>query len=710
MGGLTLKQGRPYPLGAHCDEHGVNFALFSEHATSVSLCLFDALGHAELHRLVMPACSDGVWHGYLAGSPESLASYSYGYRVDGPQAISGTTAVVLPGTTINERGHRFDSAKLLIDPYSRALIGEFVWHPSHETADADNSEYTFKTPVIVDDSFDWGRDRAPRIPLEDSILYEVHVKGFTATHPKVTPEGRGRFEGLCSDPAIAHLKRLGVTAVNLLPVHQALSESPLSARGLVNYWGYNTIGFFAPDRRFARADPVREFKQMVKTLHAAGIEVILDVVYNHTAEGDHRGATLSFKGIDNDSYYHLRFGQPQFYENFTGTGNALDLSHPRVLQMVMDSLRYWVEVMHVDGFRFDLATTLARGTHGFSPRAGFLDAVRQDPVLAGVKLIAEPWDVGFGGYQLGQFPAGWSEWNDRFRDTARSFWLQRSAGRGELASRLAGSSELFRRQGRAPNASVNFITAHDGFTLHDLVSYNHKHNEANGEDNRDGHSDNRSWNCGEEGPSTDPQVLATRERLKRALLATLLLSQGVPMLLGGDEMGRTQLGNNNAYCQDNAINWFDWERVDEALMMYTAQLISIRKRFAQLRRRDWLKGTLTSAGVRDVVWLNRMGEEMTVRQWQEAGRFAFGLILGALEREQSDLMILINGEPGDWTMTLPKGHWVPVLDSTRANGQPVVVDAIEKLRPGAQADVTLAVLTHAQVVLKSRSVMLFERV
>ena len=704
MGGLTLTEGRAFPLGAHFDGDGVNFALFSEHASSVSLCLYDTRGQQEVLRLAMPRCSDAVWHGYLSGSREELAQLSYGYRVDGPPGRASLSGV--PGA---DRGHRFDSTKLLIDPYSRALVGEFQWHPSHSQPDVDNGRFTFKTPVIIDESFDWGCDRPPATPIADSVLYEMHVKGFTAVHPQVAVELRGTYEGLGSDAAVSYLRRLGVTAVSLLPIHQALSEETLEARGMSNYWGYNTIGFFAPDRRFARHDPIREFKSMVRALHAAGMEVILDVVYNHTAEGDHRGPTLSFKGIDNDSYYHLRFGQAEFYENYTGTGNSVNLSHPRVLQMVMDSLRYWVREMHVDGFRFDLASTLARSATGFSARSSFLDAVRQDPVLAGVKLIAEPWDIGFGGYQLGQFPAGWSEWNDRYRDSVRSFWLGRNASRGELASRLAGSSELFNRNGRAPAASVNFIAAHDGFTLHDLVSYNDKHNEANGEGNRDGHSDNRSWNCGIEGETEDSAVLSLRSRLKRAMLATLLLSQGTPMLLGGDEIGRSQRGNNNAYCQDNEINWFDWSRIDRDLLGFTTRLIGLRKRFSQLRRHDWLKGAITSTGYKDVLWLNRQGEEMSVRQWQESGRSSFGLILAAVKPEDSRIMILINGEAADWTMRLPKGHWIAVLDTAQPTGLPALVDTIEKLRLDAQGSGTVAIVTQAQVRLQSRSLMILEQ-
>lgn len=705
MGRLNLSEGRSLPLGAHFDGAGVNFALFSEHASSVSLCLYDAEGQQEELRLVMPRCTDGVWHGYLAGSREQLERFSYGYRVDGPPARS-----IMSGMPGADRGHRFDSTKLLIDPYSRAFAGEFRWHASHSQPDVDNSRYTFKTPLIINQSFDWGADRPPKTAIADSVFYELHVKGFTALHPDVADDLRGTYAGLGSQAAIAYLNQLGVTAVSLLPVHQALSEETLVERGMSNYWGYNTIGFFAPDRRLARHDPVREFKAMVKALHAAGIEVILDVVYNHTAEGDHRGPTLSFKGIDNDSYYHLRFGQAEFYENYTGTGNAVNLSHPRVLQLVMDSLRYWVQEMRVDGFRFDLATTLARSTTGFSARAGFLDAIRQDPILSGVKLIAEPWDIGFGGYQLGQFPAGWSEWNDRYRDSVRSFWLGRSASRGELASRLAGSSELFNRNGRAPSASINFIAAHDGFTLHDLVSYNRKHNEANGEDNRDGHSDNRSWNCGIEGETKDVAVLNLRGRLKRSMLATLLFSQGTPMLLGGDEIGRSQRGNNNAYCQDNKINWFDWSRIDTGLLAFTSRLICLRKRFAQLRSRDWLKGATTASGVKDVLWLNRQGEEMSTRQWQESGRFSFGLILAAVQPDDSGIMILINGEDVDWTMHLPNGHWSAVLDTAEWSGQPELVDALDKLRMDAEGNSTVAIVTKAQVTLRPRSLMIFEQI
>ncbi len=550
--------------------------------------------------------------------------------------------------------------------------------------------------------FDWQDDAPPAIPLDRSVLYEVHVKGFTRLHPEVPQALRGTYEGFSSPPAIAHLKRLGVTAVNLLPVHQSVSEQPLVRKGLANYWGYSTIGFFAPDSRFARHDPVMEFKTMVRELHRAGIEVILDVVYNHTAEGDHRGPTLSMRGLDNRSYYHLRRNLAGHYENYAGTGNALNLGHPRVLQMVMDSLRYWVTEMHVDGFRFDLAATLGRYSHaeggsdgGFDRHAAFFHAMRQDPVLARVKLIAEPWDAGIGGYQLGQFPPGWSEWNDRFRDSVRSFWVSKGSYRGDLARRLEGSSDLFRHAGRRPQASLNYVTAHDGFTLEDLVSYSHKHNEANGEDNRDGSSDNRSWNCGHEGPTDLLMVTALRARLKRALLASLLLSQGVPMLLGGDELGRTQRGNNNAYNQDNDISWFDWSSADDDLIEYTRWLIALRAQYPQLRRTHWLHHRSPGSGEHvpgDAIWLHRLGREMTPAQWEESGRYVFGLRLSPREAHDADLLMLLNAEASDAMFHLPGGGWQLVLDTGQRDG-----------RPERQA------LAEERILLKSRSLTLLER-
>ena len=673
-GNATLEPGSPYPLGAHCSGRGVNFALFSEHARRVLLITFDAKGMHETGRHELVEHTDGVWHGHLPGAGAGLV---YGYRIWGP--------------VDHEKGLRFNPAKLLLDPYARRFVGDFRWTDAHldtgEHAAEDNARDIFKSAVTAcghdalgGQPFDWQDDAPPAIPLDQSVLYEVHVKGFTRLHPEVPAPLRGTYEGFCSAPAIAHLKRLGVTAVNLLPVHQSVSEQPLARRGLVNYWGYSTIGFFAPDFRFARQDPVAEFKTMVRELHRAGIEVILDVVYNHTAEGDHRGPTLSMRGIDNRAYYHLRRNLNSHYENYTGTGNALNLGHPRVLQMVMDSLRYWVTEMHVDGFRFDLAATLGRYVHaeggsegGFDRNAPFFHAIRQDPVLSRVKLIAEPWDAGIGGYQVGQFPAGWSEWNDRFRDTTRAFWVSKGSYRGDMARRLEGSSDLFRHAGRRPQASLNFVTAHDGFTLEDLVSYSHKHNEANGEDNRDGAVDNRSWNCGDEGPTDLLMVLALRARLKRALLASLLLSQGVPMLLGGDELGRTQRGNNNAYNQDNDISWFDWSAADDELIEYTGWLIRLRAQYPQLRRTRWLHhrppGT-DQQSPDDVTWLNRLGREMTAAQADEGGRYVFGLRLGSGVSGEPELLLLLNAEASDTMFHLPTGAWRLVLDTGQRDGRP----------------------------------------
>ncbi len=687
-----LLTGRPWPLGATVTEEGVNFALFSAHATQVWLCLFDDAGR-ETVRLPLPRRTEDVWHGLLPGAGAGL---TYGYRVEGPHAP--------------EHGHRFNPAKLLLDPYARRLAGRFVWSDDHLDNDADNARYTVR--AVVDASeFDWRGDRPPMVPMEDSVLYEVHVKGATMMHPEVPPRDRGRYRGLASPAFVDHLKRIGVTAVNLLPVHQALDERPLVERGLVNYWGYNTLAFFAPDARFAEADPVAEFREMVRGLHEAGIEVILDVVYNHTAEGDHRGPILSFRGIDNACYYRLLPNEPQHYENLTGTGNALDASHPRVMQLVLDSLRYWAQEMHVDGFRFDLATVLGRKAphrgSAFVARAALFQAIAQDPVLARVKLIAEPWDLGPGGYQLGNFPAGWSEWNDRYRDQVRSFWVRKAVYRGEIASRIAGSRDIFGHHRRSPTASINYVASHDGFTLHDVVSYNQRHNEANGEDNRDGVAENHSWNCGVEGPTTLLAITALRARLKRALLATLFLSQGVPMLLGGDEIGRTQGGNNNAYCQDGPVSWFDWAHADASLAAFVAKLAALRRRYPQLRRHTWLEGREDEKGRRDIIWLNRRGEEMNERQWGEWGRYAFGFVLGPMSasdaaaagaspaegaEESPELLVLLNGEASDWNMPIPAGEWRPVLDTGQRDGEP---------------DDTTPV--SGEWLLKARSLALFER-
>ena len=657
-----LLPGLPWPLGAHWDGSGVNFALFSQFATSVILCLFDADGRRETARLTLRERTDQVWHGYLPGiAPGQL----YGYRVDGPYDP--------------DNGHRFNPHKLLLDPYAREIVGDVAADEMQfdderfaTTRDSrDNADSMLKSRV-VHDCFDWGDDRPPRRAWAETVLYEVHVKGFTRNHPEIPGALRGTYAGLASPAALAHLKKIGITAVNLLPVHHHLDEYRLLQLGLSNYWGYNSIGFFAPHPGYASGcdglSAANEFRQMVRTLHAAGIEVILDVVYNHTAESDRFGPTLCFRGIDNCTYYRLKPGQLRIPENHTGCGNMLNLNHPRVLQLVMDSLRYWVTEMHVDGFRFDLAVTLAREDHGFDPRNSFLNAIRQDPALAGVKMIAEPWDIGPDGYQLGRFPPGWAEWNDCYRDTVRNFWLRRHASMGELARRLCGSSELFEHLDRRPQAGINFISAHDGFTLHDLTSYEHKHNQANGEDNRDGHNQNLSWNCGKEGETEDAAVLQLRHRLQRALLATLLVSQGVPMLLGGDELGRSQHGNNNAYCQDNAINWFDWIHADQGLSEFVARLIGLRQEFPQLRRTVWFSGRTQSGQAPDILWLHPGGREMSVADWNDPAQHAFGFLLGAEAGQETPVLCLINAELDAKDFALPPGSWDLRMDSS-ATGQ-----------------------------------------
>ncbi len=545
--------GKPYPLGATWDGEGVNFAVFSEHADEVELCLFDSQGRRELHRVKIREQTDQVWHCYL---PEARPGVLYGYRVHGPYKPS--------------EGLRFNPHKLLLDPYTKQIQGDLKWSDSHfgykigsKTQDLsfdrrDSAPGMLKS-VVIDPAFTWGADRPPRIPWHESLIYEVHVRGFTHRHPEIPQDLRGTYAGMASAPVIDYLKRLGITAVELMPVHCFVDDRSLVEKGLRNYWGYNTIGFFAPEPRYSSTGSLNEFKTMVKCLHSAGIEVILDVVYNHTAEGNQMGPTLSFRGIDNSVYYRVSPDDPRYYVDYTGTGNTLNMRHPRVLQLIMDSLRYWVLEMHVDGFRFDLAATLARELHEVDRLGAFLDIIHQDPVLSQVKLIAEPWDLGEGGYQVGKFPVGWAEWNDRYRDAIRSYWKGDGGQIGELAYRITGSSDLYARSGRRPYASINFVTAHDGFTLKDLVSYNQKHNEANGEDNRDGTDNNRSWNCGVEGPTEDPGVLALRAKQMRNFLATMFFSQGVPMLLAGDSIGHTQQGNNNAYCQDNEISWINWD-------------------------------------------------------------------------------------------------------------------------------------------------------
>jgi isoamylase len=641
---MRVWPGLPYPLGANWDGRGVNFALFSENAQRVELCLFDENG-AEVHRLRMCEYTDEVWHAYL---PEARPGQLYGYRVAGPYEPT--------------RGHRFNHHKLLLDPYAKSVVGDLIWDDSHfgyqiNHPDADlsfdtrdNAPFMPKCRV-VDTAFTWGEDRSPRTDWHASILYEMHVKGFTRLHPDVPEPIRGTFAGLSEPAAVDHLTKLGVTAIELLPIQLFLDDRHLVERGLSNYWGYNTLGFFAPDPRYLTSKYLGEFKTFVQIMHTAGIEVIMDVVYNHTAEGNHMGPTLCFRGIDNASYYHLVRENPRYYMDFTGCGNVFDLRHPRVLQLVMDSLRYWVSEMHVDGFRFDLASTLAREEHGhFDPHCGFLDAVRQDPVLSVVKLIAEPWDVGDGGYRLGGFPAGWAEWNDRYRDTVRRFWKGDDAQVPELATRLTGSADLFDSHGRCPWASLNFVTAHDGFTLMDAVSYNHKHNEANQEDNRDGTDNNNSWNCGEEGPSDDPHIQQLRLRQRRNLMVTMLLSQGVPMLVMGDEFGRSQGGNNNAYCQDNEISWLNWDAITDAdrqFLAFVQHVIRLRREHIVFHRSHFFhKEFIPGTEIRDITWLTPDGSEATAEYWADDSSRYLGYLLRG-EAGELHLTALGEAQPDD---------------------------------------------------------------
>jgi len=653
----------------------VNFSLFSAHATKAEVCLFDAAGEREVARIALPAYTNEVWHGYVQGPG---AGTVYGYRVHGPYAP--------------EAGHRFNPHKLLLDPYARAHIGQLTWNPAcfGYSAGAADGDLTFderdSAPfvprcVVVDRDFDWqGEPNRRPVPWDRTVLYETHVRGYTKRHPDVAAHQQGTFAGLGTPSVIDYIKSLGVTSVELLPIQTFLDDVHLVARGGTNYWGYNTIGFFAPDPRYAsnRAGGLREFKEMVARFHDAGLEVILDVVYNHTAEGNERGPTLSFRGIDNASYYRLQPEQPRLYINDTGTGNTVNLGHPRVIQMVTDSLRYWVTETHVDGFRFDLGTTLARAPNGFDYEGGFLQAAGRDPVLHTVKLIAEPWDVGPGGYQVGAFPPGWAEWNDKFRDTVRGFWRGDLAP-GALAPRLCASADLFNRRGREPWASINFVTAHDGFTLNDLVSYNEKHNEANGEGNNDGTSDNRSWNGGVEGPTADAAIVALRERQMRNMLATLLCSQGTPMLLAGDEFARTQRGNNNAYCQHNYVSWVNWDvpAGGQALIRFVRKLIALRHRYPVLRRDRFVTGQQDeSRGVRDVAWIGASGVELRDEDWSDGSMRCFGMLMdgrvqpaGVVEREGEDgtLLMVLNAhhEPVAFTLPAHRGGsgWSLLIDT-----------------------------------------------
>jgi isoamylase len=672
---LIVWPGKPYPLGATWDGEGVNFALFSEHAEKVDLCLFDEGGRREIHRIPLTEQTDQVWHCYL---PEARPGLPYGYRVRGPYDPS--------------KGHRFNYQKLLLDPYAKQVQNCLKWHDSnfgyrvgHKNLDMSfdrrDSAPGMLKGIVVDPAFTWGADRPPAIPWHKSIIYEVHVKGFTIRHPDVPPALRGTYAGLATAPVIDYFTRLGITAVELMPVHCFIDDRSLVERGLRNYWGYNSIGFLAPEPRFSASGAISEFKTMVKTLHSAGIEVILDVVYNHTAEGNQLGPTLSFRGIDNSVYYRLLAGNERYYMDYTGTGNTLNMRHPRVLQLIMDSLRYWVEEMHVDGFRFDLAATLARELHEVDRLGAFLDIIHQDPLLSQVKLIAEPWDLGEGGYQVGKFPVGWAEWNDQYRDLVRSYWKGDGGLIGELAYRITGSSDLYARSGRRPYASINFVTAHDGFTLQDLVSYNVKHNEANGEDNRDGSDNNRSWNCGVEGLTDDPDINSLRSRQKRNLLATLLLSQGVPMLLAGDAVGHTQRGNNNAYCQDNEISWIDWDpaAVDAELLGFVRKVIGLRKNHPAFRRRNFFQGrAIKGAEIKDILWLRPDGEEMTDEEWKQQSARCLGVFLSGKalqevdERGQPvvdcDFLLLMNADHEEIPFVVPQtpsaAQWLTLVGTS----------------------------------------------
>ncbi len=656
MGGLgPLGAGRDWPLGATVDAHGINFAVFSAHAQRIELCLFDAAGHTELARLALPGHCHVVFHGHLAGAGPGLV---YGLRAHGPWRP--------------ERGHRFNPAKLLLDPYARDVVGPFSWTPAHFGADAehpshpdprDNARQAWKARV-PDPRWDWADDTPPLVPPEDTVLYELHVKGFTRLHPGVPEAQRGTYAGLASDAAIAHLKGLGVTSLSLLPVHLHIDEWRLHQAGLANYWGYNTAGFFCPHPGLASAGaaPVDEFRRMVRALHRAGIEVLLDVVYNHSAESDEFGPTIHFRGLDNASYYRLPPTSRAHYENQAGCGNTLDLRQPRVLQLVMDSLRYWTEEMHVDGFRFDLAPVLGRGDAGFNRQAPLFTAIAQDPVLARVKLIAEPWDLGDEGYRLGGFPNGWGEWNDRFRDTMRGFWVRGDGTRGNFAQRLAGSADIFQPRGRAPLESVNYVVSHDGFTLADLVSHDRRHNLANGENNRDGHGHNLSWNCGVEGPSDDATVLDLRGRIRRALIATTLLAQGTPMLAAGDEFGHSQGGNNNPYCQDNATTWIDWGRVDADLLAFTTRVLALRHELQPLAPR-WYDGLADRHGLTDLHWLRHDGTALTGDDWQAEDDRVLACLIGTPGRAATPLLLLVNGSAALRGFVLPAGRWHGLLDT-----------------------------------------------
>jgi isoamylase len=703
---MHIWPGAAYPLGATWDGWGTNFALFSEAAERVDLCMFDEAGAES--RVELTEVDGFVWHGYL---PAIGPGQRYGYRVYGPYDP--------------RRGARCAPSKLLLDPYAKAIEGDVTWNEAlfdyqwsePRRPNTVNSASFMPKNVVINPFFDWGNDRPPHIPYHETVIYEAHVRGLTLRHPEIPLHQRGTYAGLAHPAVIEHLKRIGVTAVELLPVHQFVAEQAMVSRGLTNYWGYNTIGFLAPHNRYCsagqRGEQVGEFKTMVKALHSAGIEVILDVVYNHTAEGDHRGPTLCFRGIDNHAYYRLDDGNPWRYVDYTGCGNSLNVRHPHSLQLIMDSLRYWTLEMHVDGFRFDLASALARELHDVDRLSTFFDLVQQDPIVSQVKLIAEPWDVGEGGYQVGNFPPLWTEWNGKYRDTVRDFWRGQPATLPEFASRLTGSSDLYETSGRRPVASINFVTCHDGFTLADLVSYNGKHNEGNGEDNRDGTDDNRSWNCGVEGPAEDPDVIELRARQARNFLVTLFLSQGVPMLLAGDEIGRTQAGNNNAYCQDNEISWVDWSRAagERDLLAFTQKLARLRRRHPVFRRRRFFKGVYPGAGdgSADITWLTPSGDEMTEADWRASYAKSVAVFLNGSAITEPDprgdpvtdrkFLLMFNAGGGPITFTIPEARlgtdWEIVIDTETPRGEPK--DAIGFL-PKTKVEVG----DHAIVVLRSR--------
>ena len=671
--------GHPYPHGATWDGEGVNFALFSQHAEAVELCLFDARGRHETERIALREQTDQVWHGYL---PSARPGLIYGYRVYGPYQP--------------EDGHRFNPHKLLLDPYAKQILGELRWSDAHfgyrighKHADLsfDQRDNAFAMPkaVVADTAFSWGDDRPPRIPWHNTVIMEAHVRGLTMRHPDIPPQLRGSYAAIAMPPIVEHLQRIGITALELMPVHAFIDERHLVDKGLRNYWGYNSIGYFAPHGRYSASGQLGEFQSMVRALHSAGIEVILDVVYNHTAEGNHLGPTLCFRGIDNAAYYRLVDDEPRYYMDYAGCGNTLDLRHPRVLQLVMDSLRYWVREMHVDGFRFDLAPALGRERLAADRLGPFFDILLQDPVLCQVKLIAEPWDLGEGGYQVGNFPVGWAEWNDRYRDAVRAYWKGDAGVIGDLAQRLSGSSDLYQSSGRTPYASINFVTAHDGFSLNDLVSYDVKHNEANQEENRDGSDRNLSWNCGAEGVTDDPGVNALRARQRRNFLATLLLSQGIPMLLAGDCMGRTQHGNNNAYCQDNESSWLDWGRSAEKdkLLAFARRIAALRRGHFVFRRRHFFHGrALRGRDVKDIVWLHPHGREMAGEDWNDALARCLGCYLAGEELLEMDeqgraltddsFLLLLNAHHETILFTLPgfrrASPWEEVFDTAVGDG------------------------------------------